>query len=218
METRKNNKSNKELRVYSNPVELRETGDNSRTITGYACKFDKLSRSLGWFIEKIDREAFSEMDLSAQDVKALFNHDSNFILARSNQNSNTLQLEVDDIGLRFTFEAPNTTAGNDLLENIRLKNIQHCSFAFTVKADAWEAADEETKEDTRTILKFKELFDVSPVVDPAYLDTEVDVAERSYKEFKESLQNTPDKDQIKKEIEEREREDFHGLKSTTLAK
>lgn len=192
METRKNNTNDRELRVYSNPVELRANGDDdSRTITGYACKFDKLSRSLGWFIEKIDRDAFSEMDLSAQDVKALFNHDSNFILARSNSNVQTLKLEVDDTGLRFEFEAPNTSAGNDLLENIRLKNIQHCSFAFTVKADAWEAPEEEGKEDMRTILKFRELFDVSPVVDPAYLDTEVDVAKRSYEKFKENLNTDP---------------------------
>jgi len=194
METRVMNKGEKELRIYELPVELRADSENKRTIEGYACKFDVLSRNLGWFREKIDRNAFSDMDLSDQDVVALFNHKDDFILARSNKAAKTLSLSVDDTGLKFRFDAPNTTAGNDMLENIRLGNVQHCSFAFSVEQDKW-AEDEEAGE-IRTIVKFARLYDVSPVVNPAYLQTEVDIAKRSYDEYVKTKQpeivNTPE--------------------------
>lgn len=192
---------NAELRVVKMSVELR-AGEGSRTIEGYACKFNTMSRDLGWFTEIIDPKAFSNMDLNAQDVKALFNHNSNLILARSNEGVDTLKLEVDATGLKYSFEAPTTSAGNDLLENIRLKNIQHSSFAFTVKIDQWEVKEGEL--DVRTIIEFDELFDVSPVVDPAYLDTEVDVAQRSFDKFKKELE-APELEAVEIEHEENQR-------------
>lgn len=200
MEAIINNK--KEKRVYISQVELRAAGEDSRTITGYACKFNVWSRSLGWFKEKIDPGAFDEIDWSKQDVKAFFNHDQNLILARANENVDTLKLEVDSVGLKYTFEAPNTTAGNDLLENVRNKNVQHSSFAFMVKVDQWEEKEEGDSE--RTIIKFAEIGDISPVVDPAYLDTQVDVAKRSFDEFKKT-HNPDNQDDSEPETEQRER-------------
>jgi hypothetical protein len=193
-------KKDQELRIYKMPIELR-AGEGSRTIEGYACKFGVMSRDLGWFTEIIDKDAFSDIDLNSQDVKALFNHDSNLILARSNKDVDTLKLEIDATGLKYSFDAPTTSAGNDLLENVRLKNIQHSSFAFLVKVDQWE--DKEGDLDVRTIMKFSELFDVSPVVDPAYLDTQVDVAKRSFDEYKK-LTEKPD-ESIKNGFEQRKR-------------
>jgi len=196
----------RENRVYSSNVELRAKGDDSRIIEGYACKFGVWSRSLGWFKEKIDKDAFSDIDWSKQDVKALINHDHNLILARSNKNVDTLKLEVDETGLRFEFEAPNTTIGNDLLENVRNKNYQECSFAFIVKVDQWEEKEEGDSE--RTIMKFAEIFDISVVTDPAYYDTVVDVAKRSFDQYKKANEeeNKPTPEQIQAETETRERE------------
>jgi HK97 family phage prohead protease len=48
------------------------------------------------------------------DVIMVFNHDISGVLARTT--SGTLKLSVDDTGLRFEFEAPETTLGNDMLE------------------------------------------------------------------------------------------------------
>lgn len=205
---------NTEKRIYTTQVELRAAGEDSRTIEGYACKFNVWSRSLGWFKEKIDPNAFDEIDWNEQDVKALLNHDQNLILARANANVDTLKLEVDSTGLHFSFEAPNTTVGNDALENIRNKNYQHCSFAFAVKVDQWE--DKEEGDDERTIMKFREIFDISVVVDPAYLDTEVDVAQRSYDEFKK-LQDTTNPDDVKNESVKRQNQiRKHLIKSRKL--
>ena len=46
------------------------------------------------------------------DTKALFNHNYDFPLASID--SNSLVLDIDEKGIRYTFEMPNTTYGNDL--------------------------------------------------------------------------------------------------------
>ncbi|MTI32810.1 HK97 family phage prohead protease [Xanthovirga aplysinae] len=181
--------SEKETRCFHSSIEIRAKGEGeeSRTIEGYAFKFDKLSRNFGWFHEKIARSAMNSIDLSKEDVVALFNHKADFVLARTI--SNTLTLEVDDTGLKYRFEAPNTTIGNDLLEMVKRQDIQHSSFAFTVSEDSWE--EDEQLGDIRTITKFKRLYDVSPVTHPAYLDTEVTAAKRSFEQFKNENKPKP---------------------------
>lgn len=164
-----------ERRFFAELPEVRT--ENSRTIRGYAAVFDKNSVVIsGSFIEKIERNAFD--DVLNSDFVALFNHDQNQILAR---NKVTLRTGVDEKGLWYEFEAPNTTAGNDLLENIRLGNVQKSSFAFTVKEQRWEPPQGERKVSLRSIKKIDQLFDVSPVTYPAYPDTSV--AQRSFEQI-----------------------------------
>ena len=176
---------NKELRSIVGTVEIRqaEDGSESRTIEGYAVVFNKDSKVMmdwgGQYIETVDRDAFSEVDMS--DVVATFNHDFNLIQGRTS--SNTLQLSIDDYGLKYKFDAPNTTAGNDLLENIRNGNVKGSSFMFTIKTQRWTWAQDETEMDRREILKVDKLFEVGPVVIPAYNDTTA--ASRSYKDLKD---------------------------------
>ncbi len=148
----------------------------SRTIVGYAAKFERWSEPImGWFKEKIARDAFSETDVT--DVIMCFNHDANAILARTI--SGTLRLSTDEVGLRFEFEAPQTTLGNDILELVRRGDISKCSFKFTVDKDSWRYADKENKleYDERTVEHISRLYDVSLVVYPAYKDTEASVRE-----------------------------------------
>jgi HK97 family phage prohead protease len=167
-----------EQRYLPMPVEIRAEGEK-RTVSGYAAVFEQLSQNLGWFREKIARGAFD--NVLDNDVVALFNHDSNHVLARTI--SKTLQLSVDDTGLRYEFEAPNTTSGNDLIEMLKRGDVQHSSFSFSIEDQKWEQDDE--LGEIRTVLKVKRLYDVSPVVMPAYKQTDVSVAKRSYDEFKE---------------------------------
>lgn len=155
-------------------IESREEGTVGRTIVGYAAKFESWSDPImGWFREKIARGAFDGCDLS--DVIMCFNHNTDSILARTT--SGTLRLEVDEIGLRFTFEAPNTTLGSDMLELIRRGDVSKCSFRFGVAQDEWQYADEPNglAMDERAILKFSRVVDVSLVVFPAYPETEASV-------------------------------------------
>lgn len=161
---------NKEQRTYLGSIEIRknEDGTESRTIEGYAAVFDSWSHDLGWFKEKVSREAFDGVDMS--DVVATFNHDFNYPLARTS--AGTLSLMVDERGLKYEFSAPNTTAGNDLLENIRIGNIKGSSFMFTVEEDSWTFKSGEDM-DEREIKKVARLFELGPVVMPAYPDTTV---------------------------------------------
>lgn len=80
---------------------------------------------------------------------------------------------VDSKGLKYRFEAPKTTLGDELLEHIRLGNIAESSFAFIVAKEEWEKKSDDTWK--RTIKKFNLLFDVSPVYDAAYSKTSVDI-------------------------------------------
>jgi HK97 family phage prohead protease len=159
-----NNIEGAERRFFNTEVRMDE---ESRKVTGYAAVFEKESNDLGGFVEVIERGAFD--DVLEDDAMALFNHDSNFVLARNNR---TLKLSVDKVGLRYEFDSPNTTAGNDLLENLRLGNIDTSSFAFQIDkdGDSWEKRGDIQ---LRTIKKFKRLFDVSPVTYAAYPDTSV---------------------------------------------
>ena len=169
-----------ERRFFELPVEIEtREGKPSRHVYGYAAVFNKWSAPIaGWFREKIDPHAFD--NVLDQDTVALFNHDQNLVLARNNT---TLKLSVDETGLRYEFDAPNTTAGNDLIENIRLGNIKSSSFAFTVKRAEWaKNTDKEGDvEEDRTILEVENLIDVSPVTFPAYPDAIV--ASREYQNY-----------------------------------
>ena len=179
------NKS-KQIEVRCQTSELR-TNAEGRTIVGYAAKFERWSEPImGWFKEQIARDAFSECDVT--DVIMCFNHNIDSILARTT--SGTLTISTDDEGLRFEFEAPATTMGNDMLELVRRGDISKCSFKFTVEEDEWRYADKENKleYDERTIRKIGKLYDVSLVVYPAYSDTEAGV--RHLEERKQQFLNT----------------------------
>ena len=176
MEARKINNGERELRCGLSDVriEQRDGEGGGRTVTGYAAKFDKWSEPIcGWFVEQIRAGAFDGCDTT--DAIMCFNHNVDDILARTA--SGSLTLSVDEVGLRFSFEAPNTSLGNDMVELLRRGDIDKCSFCFVVGADEWVYADEKNglAHDQRTILKIAKLYDVALVVYPAYPDTEASV-------------------------------------------
>lgn len=166
----------------SKKVEIRSVAEapvagEGRTISGYAVVFGVESRVLwdwdGEFVEVIERGAIDEALINSSDVKALYNHDRDHLLARSTNGEGTLKLTLDDHGLRFEFEAPETTAGNDVLELVRRGDLKGCSFAFTAEAENIEYS-KNGEERLRRVKKLSGLYDVSVVVDPAYTQTSVD--------------------------------------------
>lgn len=174
-----------ERRLYDKCY-TRSVGDtDSRRVEGYALVFNTLSRDFGGMVEEIDQHALDGV-LADSDVKCWMNHDSSRgALARCRGENipqspvgNSLELEIDATGLRYAFDAPNTDLGNELLEGLRRGDISQSSFAFTVKEDKWERLEDGMVK--RTILKFDRLFDVSPVYDPAYMDTSVEIDRRGY--------------------------------------
>ena len=181
---------NKNIEKRAATVEAAQ--EESRTISGYAAVFDSDSEDLGGFTERIERGAFAEA-IKISDVRALFNHDNNMILARTA--SGTLRIYEDERGLKYEFEAPHTTAGNDVLQMIKRGDINQSSFGFTVEQDSWAKRDGTTY---RTINKVKRLYDVSPVTFPAY--PEASVAVRKLEEINSEENRTFENDPATLEV------------------
>jgi len=154
----------KELRVVDS---VSEPGVEP-AIEGYASVFDSWSEELGGnspFREKVVKGAFEET-IQIDDIRALFNHDPNYVLGRNK--AGTLTLEEDEKGLKVRIVPPDTQWAKDLLVSIKRGDITQMSFGFTVILDRWSYED---NIDVRELLKVK-LFDVSPVTFPAYSQTE----------------------------------------------
>lgn len=163
--------------------------DDKRTVDGYALLFDTRSDRLD-FEEVIEPGALDGV-IERSDVMALLNHDINRgILARCKKGKGSLTLTVDAKGLRYTFEAPHSPLGEELLENLRRGEVSESSFAFDVEKDTWEKKSDGTWK--RTIHQFGHLYDVSPVYTAAYSATSVNL--RGLEAAKEEL--------AKKEAEE----------------
>lgn len=157
-----------EHRIHNCPIELRSSDSvDSRTVEGYGFKYNVWSKQLyGFFREQIAPGALEGADMS--DIKAYFNHDPNYLLARTI--SGTLNVSNDEIGLRYAFDAPDTSYANDLLQLLKRKDIQHSSFSFMILADEWGDDPENKGGELRTITRFAFIDDVSPVSNPAYPD------------------------------------------------
>lgn len=201
-EIQKNKPEQRFVDILAN-VEARAEGESSaRVIAGYGAIFNSWSNPIWWFKEQVAPGAFEGADFSR--CIACFNHDEHTIMAR--YSAGTLKLSVDEKGLYFEFEVPNTTVGNDLYENIRLGNISQCSFKFIVEEDSWKYAEDDSQLDERTILKISHVLDVSPVVYPAYEETSLEA--RSFDELaqkKQEFLNHKNENNIKAECESRDR-------------
>ncbi len=152
--------------LTSQPCELRAASDDgSATIVGYGAVFNERSALLfGSFYEEIMPGAFDAV--LNDDVRALFNHDRNFVLGRTR--SGTLNLSLDSRGLAYVITPPDTQMVRDLvLTPLSRGDVTGSSFAFRVADDG----DEWRKEGdfvVRTIHKIAALSDISPVTYPAY--------------------------------------------------
>lgn len=178
-----------------------DTKQDSKTLTGYAVVFGQPSKDMGGFKEVIDKNAFNGVDLS--DVYMVSNHDYSKVLASTK--AGTLKLNVDDKGLHFEAQLPNTTTADDTYENVKDGNISAMSFSFAMTKDGDTFTRDDGGNVIRTIKQVKSLFDVSTVAIPAYDNTNVQVNKRSYEEFIKSNQNVnkPTQKEVKEVMTEK---------------
>jgi len=155
-----------ETRVISR--EFRISDNDNPTITGYAAVFDQPSEYIGW-IETIDPHAFDNVMSTNPDVRALFNHDSDYVLGRSS--AGTLKLAIDSRGLSYIIDPPDTQFAKDLIVSMKRGDIKESSFGFIVKRDQW--SENKDGSVSRRILEIDQLLDVSPVTYPAFSQTTV---------------------------------------------
>lgn len=156
------------IEIRSFPVEFRADAENPK-LMGHAALFDVLSEDLGGFKEQIRKGAFAN-SIQVDDIRALFNHDSNYVLGRNT--SGTLRLTEDDLGLAIEITPPETQFAKDLMALIGRGDINQMSFGFIVNVDEWDNTD--PKNVIRTLVDVS-LWDVSPVTYPAYPQTEIGI-------------------------------------------
>ena len=157
---------------------------DSRILSGYAAVFNSESKDLGGFTEMISPTAFEGV-IERSDVFAVLDHDRNKVLARSKMGKGSLELNIDEKGLQFRFESPNTTLGNDVLSMVKRGDLTDASFCFTVEDESWQKREDGSY--LRTINKIGDLFDVAICYNGAYAESYTEVALRSLDKFKEEL-------------------------------
>lgn len=186
-------KAVKEIRL----VDMRALDNTDEMIVeGYAAVFDTIT-DLGWIKEVIDRHAFDNADMS--DIVMKYNHE-NSVLPMARTRGGSLTFTIDDHGLKIRAVLPDTTVNKDIYVLIRTGVLSKMSFAFTVKRQEY---DYET--DTRKILEFDKIFDVSVVDVPAYETTEIyarnkeqyEEEKRQYEAKKEEYKLNFEKEKIK---------------------
>lgn len=158
--------SDLERRYQPGTVELRAGKDGGQKLGGYALKWNTLSRNLGGFVETIAPGACTKSVTDQLDVLARFQHRDEFLLGRVA--ADTLRLQIDDVGLDYEVDLPDTTCGRDCGVLAGRGDLRYSSFAFFTLEDEWEMS--ENGFPLRRLLAIQ-LHDVAPVVDPAYLDT-----------------------------------------------
>lgn len=147
--------------VSTHTLEARADSEDM-IIEGYAAVYDQQT-NIGPFKETIARGAFD--DNLQDDVRALLNHDANYVLGRTG--AGTLELELDDTGLRYRIHLGEQQYAKDLYESVKRGDISQSSFAFTIKEQSWNE-----NRTVRSVDKVGMLLDVSPVTYPAYKQTE----------------------------------------------
>lgn len=156
--------------------------EEERIIEGYAIVFNELSEDLGGFREMIMPEAVNEELINKSDIFYLYNHCDNSIpLARCNHGSGSLELTIDNKGLKYRFNCINS----EFYQLVQRGDLSKSSFAFSLPKDGsgevWEKSSEYNY--IRKITKIEQLYDCSAVLVPAYSQTELYARNLSKKEI-----------------------------------
>lgn len=170
------NKVDKRTKVYSlSDIEFRsieQENSDEMIVEGYAIVWNKVTPMYEGFdgsiyYEQIDRNALDGAIM--EDVPFKYNHDDRcFVPCRSRitEGEGSLNLTIDDHGLKIRGVFADTQASRDLYRLIKLGLINKMSFAFTEEESSY---NKETR--TTTILRIEKLWDVSAVDEPAYPQT-----------------------------------------------
>lgn len=161
-------RNDREYRAVQQPF---ETGSEDFIVEGYASTFEPyvLWREGDMEVrEQIDPHAFDNADMS--DVIMQYDHEGRVFARTSN---GTLDVSVDDHGLKVRADLSKTESARQLYEEIRIGMITQMSFAFTIAEDSYNK-----KERLRTVKSIRKLYDCSAVSIPANPGTSISA--RSY--------------------------------------
>lgn len=216
--------------VVVTELHVREAGEGeaaSRTIVGRAILFNTPSAPL-WSDEDeeareiIAPEAITKELLDGCDIKFTMFHDRQLILARSNKGTGTLSYTVDDKGVAFEFEAPNTVDGDKALELVRRGDLAGCSFAFSTHYwdESFVSRTVEVRDGrayiTYTVKAVTGVYDMTLAADPAYPDTSVEAREFARDLREAAKPEAPDTTKVDKEKVETQLREMRRAANTKL--
>ena len=207
-------------------LQVREdaNGQPSRTVVGHPIVYGVRSVNLTpWsdtrvVFEILEPGCITQDVFDRSDVIYNNNHSTRIedMIGRCYKGKGTLSIKPGERNVEISCDYPNTTVGNDTLEQIRLGNVFGMSFAFR---DDWEDTEngvsyERTNETIdgkevwlRHVKRIIELYDVANVTHPAYEQTDVATREQSEainKAIDEQLKRECGDDEAKKKAEEEE--------------
>lgn len=146
------------------------TDDEKMIVEGYATTFNEPYHLYDTYNnmgaecevkEQVDRHAFDRTDFG--DCIMQYDHEGIVFARLSNK---TLELDVDDKGLKVRAFLGGTANGRNLYEEIKGGYINKMSFGFTV-AENGSKIEPDGNDYLRTIYDIKKLYDVSAVSIPA---------------------------------------------------
>jgi HK97 family phage prohead protease len=163
-----------EKRTFTGTVIARADGENMpKEIGGIAAVINSVT-DLGYFEEVINAGAFDYALSKEYDIRCLFNHEAELILGRTKADTCKVFVNADG-NLEYTwvpdYENPTHMS---VVRSIMRGDITQSSFAFTIKEQSWSTSEKYGNMGKRTIKVIEDLYDVSPVTYPAYVDTEAD--------------------------------------------
>ena len=121
--------------------------------------------------ERIAAGAFDRA-IREDDVRSLFNHDANIVLGRNQSDPATLTLRSDKTGLFYSVDPPDTQLARDqVITPIRRGDVSGSSFMFVPKRVVWIEEQRDDREIEIREIQEVELWEVGPVVFPAYDST-----------------------------------------------
>ena len=179
-----------EQRILSmKDVKTREEG-GKRYLEGYFAVFGETYQVFDGWTETIERGAFARYLASGEDVKVLWNHDTNIVLGSTG--NGTASLREDEKGLYGSVEInENDQDAVNAYARIARGDVNGCSFGFDVaRQEEWW--DDDGVYHTK-LTEIDPLYEVSACTFPAYKATSIsarnkdslDEAKRRYAEAQE---------------------------------
>jgi uncharacterized protein len=156
--------------IQMESMHIREQEDGKRRLEGYFAVFDQPYEVVPGWVETVAPGAFDRALSSGQDVKVLWNHDSNLVLGSTS--NHTAFLRADEKGLYGGTEInENDQDAKNAYARVDRRDVTGCSFGFDISRieESW---DEDGTYRTR-ILEAYPLYEVSPCTFPAYTQTSI---------------------------------------------
>lgn len=178
-------------------VKTREEG-GKRYLEGYFAVFGETYQVFDGWVETIERGAFARYLATGEDVKVLWNHDTNIVLGATG--NGTASLREDEKGLYGSVEInENDQDAVNAYARIARGDVSGCSFGFDVaRQEEWW--DDDGVYHTK-LTEIDPLYEVSACTFPAYKATSI------------SARNKNNLDEAKKrytEVQEQKREEWRA--------